>query len=112
MNTTDTENTTDSPGGYVQRLVRRWCARNVVMLADEAVAVCVGDIPHRIAKWRMIPYKLPDGRSGEWWQPWKPVRYKSLDFTHSRARTRLARVNAPNVEMRDGEHKTPSDTKE
>jgi ABC-type antimicrobial peptide transport system ATPase subunit len=78
------------------RRVRRWVWQNVSMLCDEAVAITEGAEPHRKAKWRMIPYELPDGKKGQWWQPWKPVRYKAFDFTHVRARKRLARVYSPN----------------
>jgi hypothetical protein len=66
------------------------------MLCDEAVAITEGAEPHRKVKWRMIPYELPDGRKGQWWQPWQPVRYKALDFTQVRARKRLTRVYSPN----------------
>ena len=74
------------------RRVRRWVWRNVSMLCDEAVAITEGTEPHRKAKWRMIPYELPDGEKGQWWQPWQPVRYRALDFTHVRARKKLTRV--------------------
>lgn len=83
--------------GSLPRRVRRWTWTNVDMLCDNAVALTEGIAPHKKIKWRMIPYILPDGRRGQWWQPWRAVRYKAIDFTHVRARKRLIRVTSPNV---------------
>ena len=88
--------------GRLPRRVRaRWRDKDIVMLTHESCVHLVGTPPHRRAKWKSVPYVLPNGQQGVWWQPYLPVRYQALDLGYSRARHRLAQVSRPNKELSD-----------
>ena len=74
----------------------RWRAKDIIFHDERSAAHAEGVPPNARAKWSSLPYTLPDGRTGIWWQPYRPKIHKWGDFTHSRARARLARVCRPN----------------
>jgi len=73
----------------------RWRAKDIIFHDERSCAHAEGVPPHARAKWSSVPYTLPDGREGVWWQPLRCRNYPWGDFTHSRARARLYRVFRP-----------------
>lgn len=67
-------------------------SNQIVFHPENGLVFTKGTPPYAKAKWCAVPYTLPDGKTGTWWQPYHPIIYKATDISYSRARARLARI--------------------